>query len=163
MAKSARNSASQRTYEWRNSQKEQGNKQISCWLHSSIIKSLDAYSKQNNHTRNDVLVSAIEQFLEKPYREHTSDAADTEPEYTAYAKDSIHAMQQLVDSLNQQIQIKDHQINELIESTKQSNMLLGGMQKAMGLLDAPKEDHVKTPSKKSKGKGPKNKKKTKKK
>jgi hypothetical protein len=147
MSKTSRNSASERTHQWRSLQKEQGNKQISSWLHSSTIESLDQLSKQNNCSRNDTIVSAIKTYLQNKSGEHTANVSDTELRHTANVSDTkgiITAMQQLVDGLNQQIQTKDHQINELIESQKQGNFIIAGFQKSMGLLEEPKQQQQET-------------------
>lgn len=164
MTKPLNNPASKRTKTWRNKRLEADEKNITVWLHSSTVDVLDTTAKSLNQTRAETITSAI----------NTLSITDTDTHHnrTSTVNDGpvsadVSVMQRTIDELSKQLDIKDHQINELIESTKQSNMLLGGMQKAMGLLEAPQENHeepkVKATSskkgKKPKGKGSKKKKK----
>jgi hypothetical protein len=147
MSNKSRNSASQRTHEWRELQKQQGNKQLSCWLNSSTIKELDIYCKQQNYTRNEVIVSAIISLLDIQSETNTEYVAETEPIHTPNAAEtdsSISVMQQLqpiIDSLTKQLEVKDHQINLLLENQKANSYTIASSFKQLGLLEKPKEEH----------------------
>lgn len=176
MTTKSRNSASQRTHEWRQLQKELGNKQITSWLHSSTIEQLDAYSKQNACSRNDSIVSAIVSFLENQNPDNAADAKQKNTANAADAKSTIPNMQQIqtiIDSYIKQLDVKDHQINQLLESNKANNYTIASSFKKLGLLEQPKDqpydepevetvDEYYTP-KKSKSKKNKKRKKSKKK
>ena len=139
---------SKRTTQWRKSKEQQGFKQVSVYLQEQTIKQLELLQKQKGVSRADVITTAVEQL------EHISNTTET--------NSSVHGTDRHIHFLEKQIEEKDHQINGLVESTKQANMLLAGLQKGLGLLEAPKEpvhqQNIKTGGKKKgkkskKGKG----------
>lgn len=111
--------------------KQEGRRQISCWLSSEAMVSLETYCEHTNCSKNDAISKAVENLDTSMFSEHSENT----PNSSKGGSSDVHVMQQLISHMQEQLNIKDKQINDLIESQKQNNFIIGGFQKAMGMLE----------------------------
>lgn len=121
-------SPSKRTSKWRESQSSKGFKPVTVYLHEQTIELLERLQKHNGGTRATIITKAVTQL------EHYSDDTET--------GDGVHVtiLEGQLSFLQEQLKEKDQQIRDLINSQLQTNHLLGGFQKTLGLLEHKQDD-----------------------
>ena len=127
-------SSGKRTSKWRESKASEGFKPVTVYLHEQTIEQLKRLQKQDGGTRTDIIAKAIAQL------EHNSN--DTETSDSAH----VDILENQLSFLQEQLKEKDQQIRDLINSQLQTNHLLGGFQKTLGLLEHKQDDTTDTPT-----------------